>query len=275
MRVRTAALATRWPWMVAVAGLAIVALAFAPAWIVHHRELTGEGYRSSVVTLSAWRDVARPVVSAAAVAAGLVALLALAVASRRAPAWMLLPGAAAVLGLLLASAWPVTQVGYASRVMLTPGWALVVAIGLGVVMVMASVAVAGIALRLVGASVALAAVVLVAGSAGRAVALHVEEGDGRHWQEGSYTRAATADEPTETLTIEGAEYRIGDRWAGSFSWFGWSVVLEDDPACPDARGVYHARAAEAGGLEFTRLVDLCREGERERDLEAGTWTRDG
>lgn len=268
--------AARWPLVVAVAGVAIFALSFVPAWIFHDRVVTGEGYRDVFVDLSAWRDVAMPVVTAAAVLALAVGLLGLARALRqeRVPGWSLVVGAALVLGLLVASAVPVWQVGHASRVTLTPGWALIVAIGLGIVMVGAAVASERPPGRVAVASVLLALLVVAGGVAGRLIGLNLDEGDGRFWEVGSYTRPATDEEPAETIRLDGSTYRIGDRWAGSFEWSGWTVVFDGDPACPGSRGSYHAHPAADGGIFFVRIVDTCLDGERGRDLETGIWARD-
>jgi hypothetical protein len=266
----------RWPLLVAATGIAIFALSFVPGWIFHERIVMGEGYRRAFVDLSAWRAVAVPVVSAAAVLALLVGLAGAvrAVRSARIPAWLPVVGSALVLGLLVASAVPVWQVGHASRVTLTPGWALIVAIGLGVVMVAAAVAPARPSGRVAIASVLLALLAVGAGSVGRLVGLNLNEGDGRFWEAGSYTRPATGQEPAETITLDGSTYRVDDRWSGSFEWSGWTVIFDNDPACPDSRGSYHAHPAADAGIYFVRIVDTCLDGERGRDLETGIWARD-
>lgn len=274
MRVRLQA--GSWPLVLAAAGFVVVALSFVPAWLVHFREITGEGYRTVLVDQSAWVGAARPIVSAAIVLALIVAALGLAQLIRPTlvPARLVLVGSTVVLGLLLASAVPVGQEGHASRVSLTPGWALLVAIGLAAAMVGASLAQARPSGRVLVASGLLALFVVAAGSVGRVVDLNLNEGDGRHWEAGSYTRPATGEEPAETLGLDGSTYRISDRWAGSFEWSGWTVVLDNDPACPDARGTYHAHAAEGDGLRFVAVVDTCLGGERARDLQVGIWARD-
>lgn len=270
------ATAARWPLVVAAAGIAIFALSFVPAWILHDRVVTGEGYRDVFVSLSAWRDVAVPVVATAVSLALVVGLVGLARAVRpeRVAGWYLVVGAALVLGFLVASAVPVWQVGHASRVTLTPGWALFVAIGLGIVMVGAAAAAARPAGRVAIASVLLVLLVVAGGSIGRIIGLNLDEGDGRFWEAGSYTRPATSEEPAETIFLDGSTYRIGDRWAGSFEWSGWTVVFDNDPACPDSRGSYHAHPAPDAGIYFVRIVDTCLDGERGRDLETGIWARD-
>lgn len=262
--------------VIGIAGVAIFALSFVPAWIFHDRVVTGEGYRDVFVDLSAWRDVAVPVVTVATLLALSVGItgVARAVRPERVPGWTLVIGSALVLGLLVASAVPVWQVGHASRVTLTPGWALIVAIGLGVVMLVAAVALARPSGRVVIASVLLAVLVVAAGSVGRVIGLNLDEGDGRFWEAGSYTRPATGAEPAETIFLDGSSYRVGDRWAGSFEWSGWTVVFDNDPACPDSRGSYHAHPAADAGIYFVRIVDTCLDGERGRDLETGIWARD-
>ena len=95
---------TRWLWLIAAAGLAIFALSFVQGWIIHQRELRGEGYRLVQIFLSAWRGVAIPVTAAASVVALATGLLAAAAALGRfrPPGWLLVGGAAIVVGLMLA-----------------------------------------------------------------------------------------------------------------------------------------------------------------------------
>ena len=133
---------TRWLWLIAAAGLAIFAISFVQGWIIHQRELRGEGYRLVQIFLSAWRGVAIPVTAAASVVALATGLLAAAAAIGRVrpPGWLLVGGAAIVIGLIGASAWPVTQTGHASTVRLGPWYLLPVALALGAIMLVASVA---------------------------------------------------------------------------------------------------------------------------------------
>ena len=263
----------RWPFVIAVAGTAVFALSFVPGWINHDRELTGEGYRGVSVVLSAWRDVALPVVAAGALVALATGLAAAVrqIRPRLVPAWLLVAGSALTLGILLASAWPVGQRGFASRVDLTPGWALLVAIVLAVAMLVASLALARPARRTVIAAGGLIVAVLASGSVGRVVGLNLEEGDGQSWEFGAYSRQAIGEIPAQTMTLAETTYRIDDRWSGTLESSGWSVVFDNDPACPDARGAYHAHVAPGGGIRFVRVVDTCLDGERGRDLEAGVW----
>ncbi len=60
---------TRWLWLVAATGVALLAISFVNGWIFHDREVRGEGYREVHVYLSAWRGVARPVTTIAALGA--------------------------------------------------------------------------------------------------------------------------------------------------------------------------------------------------------------
>ena len=267
---------TRWLWLVAVAGLVIFAISFVPGWIVQERELRGEGYRHVQIVLSAWRGVAIPVTAAAAVVALAVAFWAAARAlvSPRVPAAILVLGSAIVVGLIGASAWPVMQAGHASSVRLGPSWVLPVALVLAGVMLAGSVAVARPSRRVVTVAAALAAVALAGGAAGRWLGLQLAEGTGEHWEVGSYTRAATEGEATETMTLTGETYAIGDRWSGNFESSGWTVVFDDDPACPTARGTYHAHGVDQDDLRFVMVVDPCMDGARAADLETGTWERD-
>ena len=267
---------SRWLWLVAAAGLAIFAISFVHGWIVHERELRGEGYRFVQIFLSAWRGVAIPVTAAAAVAALAVGLLAAATAllPSRSPGGLLLIGSAIVVGLIGASAWPVMQTGHASTVRLSPSWLLPVALVLAVVMLAGSLAVARPSRRVVATAAVLATVALAGGAAGRWLGLQLAEGTGRHWEMGSYTRTATDGKPTMTMTLTGETYGIGERWSGSFESSGWTVVFDNDPACPSARGTYHAHGVDEDDLRFVMVVDPCLDGERAADLETGTWERD-
>jgi hypothetical protein len=267
---------TRWLWIVAAAGVAIFALSFAQGWIVQEREVRGEGYRFVQISLSAWRGVAIPVTAAAAVGALGVGTLAAvrAMGSPRVPTAILLVGSGLVVGLIGASAWPVMQDGHASTVRLSVGWLLPVALVLGVAMLAGSLAVARPPRRVIAAAIALAVVAFAGGAAGRWMGLQLAEGTGQHWEVGSYTRQATEGERTETMVLTEESFRIGDRWSGSFESSGWTVVLDNDPACPDARGTYHAHGVDEEDLRFVKVVDTCADGARAADLETGTWERD-
>lgn len=268
---------TRWLWLVAAAGLVIFAISFVPGWIVQERELRGEGYRHVQIFLSAWRGLAIPITAAASVAALAVAGVAAgaAIGRVRPPPWILLVGSAAVVGLIGASAWPVMQTAHASTVRLSASWLLSVAIVLAATMFLGSAAVSRPSRRTLGAVTVLALVAGVGGASARWLGLQLAEGTGEHWEVGSYTRGATDGEPTETMTLTEETYSIGDRWSGTFESSGWTVVFDDDPACPDARGTYHAHDVDQADLRFVMVVDPCMDGARAADLETGTWERDG
>jgi len=266
----------RWLWLVAAAGIAIFALSFVQGWILQEREVRGEGYRYVQILLSAWRGVAIPVTAAAAVAALGVGLLAAAGALGRmvAPGWVMLAGSALVVGLVGASAWPVRQDGHASSVSLGVSWLLLVAMLLAVVMVVGSASIARPSRRVVAAAAVLAMIVLGGGAAGRWLGLQLAEGTGRHWEVGSYTRPATDGEASETMSLTADTFTIGERWSGSFESSGWTVVLDEDPACPGSRGTYHAHGVDEEDLRFVKVVDTCEDGARAAALETGVWERD-
>lgn len=266
----------RWLWIAVAAGLLLFALSFVNGWIFHDRELRGEGYRQVQVLLSAWRGVAMPVTSLAAVLALLVAVIAGfdAFAGRRPPAWLPVIASALVIGLVVASGWPVVKEGHASTVQLSAWWLLPVALGFGAILGIAVRAAYRPPMRMMGVAALVVLVAIPAGAAARWQGLHWAEGTGRHWEVGTYTRPATDGQPTETMTLSGDAYRIGDRWAGSFESSGWTVILDGDPACPEARGTYHAHGENEADLRFVMVVDPCRDGERATDLETGIWLRD-
>jgi hypothetical protein len=265
----------RWLLLVAVAGAALFALSFVNGWIVHDRELRGEGYRFVQVTLSAWRSAGMPVLTVGAVAALLVAAWAAAsVGTPRLPRWPVLVGSVVVLAIVASVAVPIAQRGQASDVDLSPGLLLVPGLVLAAAMALGAVRAVGPSRRALLGAGAIGVAVLAGSLAGRWAALHWGEGDNRFWEVGSYTLAA-ADGGPVTITLEEDAYRIGDAYAGSLDWSGWTVVLHDDPACPDARGTYHARSAGAeSAIRFVKVVDICRDGERAAILERGTWERD-
>ena len=66
---------------VAIAGVAIFALSFVNGWIFLDREVRGEGFRHSEILLSAWRSVAIPVLSLAAIIAAATAVAAIVILS--------------------------------------------------------------------------------------------------------------------------------------------------------------------------------------------------
>lgn len=265
---------SRWLLAIAVAGVAIFALSFVNAWIVHDREVRGEGYRFVQYFLSAWRGVGTPVLSTAAVAALATAAWAVGVLRRPAlAAWPLMAGSVVVLALMVAVAWPLSQDGHASSVDLSPGMLLPAGMVLGAVMFGGSMAVARPSRRGRLALGVVAVVVIVAGAAARNLGLQLAEGTGRHWSEGSYTRPAVGDRAAATLTIGDGTFSVDDRWSGSWEWSGWTVVMDDDPACPGSRGTYHAHGEENEALRFVKVVDTCADGERAADFETGIWAR--
>jgi hypothetical protein len=266
----------RWELVVAAGGLAIFALSFVGGWLIHDREVLGEGYRSAQVALSAWRGPAVPVLTLSVLTALLVGGWAAAAAWRPVlPRWLLVWGSIVVLGLLLATAVPISQDGHASKVDLTAGPILALGIAAAAIMVAAAGAAELPRRRALAAAGAACLVLLAGGAGGRWIGLQASEGTGRHWSDGAYTRAATGAEPTETLIIGDGRFTIADRWSGTWEWSGWTVSLDNDPACPDSRGTYHAHGEAADGLRFVKIVDTCRDGARASDLETGIWERDG
>ena len=266
----------RWLVVLAVAGIAIFALSFVNAWIVHDREVRGEGYRIVQHSVGAWRGVGMPVLTLgvlAALAVAIGAAISLPGRFRMAPR-LLVAGSFLTVGLIASAAWPASRDGHASSVDLSPGVALPVGIGLALLMVVAALAVARPSARVVMSAFVIGLVALGSGAIGSSFALQAGEGTGRHWSEGSYTRSATEGEPTETLTIAGETVSISERWAGSWEWSGWTVVIDNDPACPDSRGTYHAHGVGDEDLRFVKVVDTCQDGARAADLETGTWERD-
>jgi hypothetical protein len=264
----------RWLVLVAVAGLAIFALSFVNAWIVHDRELRGEGYRHAQHYLSAWRGVGIPVLTVAAVLALGTAAWAVVVLRRAAmPAWPLVTGSALVVGLVLSAAWPVSQDSLASSVDLSFGPLLPIGAALAVAMLVGSLAAARSSRRVVLTVAAMGLVALVGGAGGRWLGLQVAEGTGQHWSEGEYVRPAADGEPEEVLAIGDGTFSIGDRWSGTWESSGWTVTVDNDPACPDSRGTYHAHGVEEEDLRFVKVVDTCQDGARAAALETGIWER--
>lgn len=252
-----------WPWLVAGIALAIVALSFAPAWLTHDREMRGEGYRTLKLGLTAWQLGAVPVVSAGVIGTAVTGLLA--VGPHRSRSWT--PVAATVpLGLFAAAAFPIAHGGQVSSLVLTPGWALGLAM-------LGSVIMAGLAIthaprrsRMLRALPAIALVIGAGAFVGRATALQAAESDRPHWSAGAYEKDG------ERLVLEDAAYRVGDRWSGAFSSSGLTVILTGDAACPDVRGAYRIFAAGGEDIRWNLIVDTCQDGARGEVLE-GTWSR--
>lgn len=265
----------RWLLLVAVCGAAIFALSFVDGWIVHDRELRGEGYRQVHRVVSAWRAVGMPVLTLGVVSAALTGAWAIGIERRASlAAWPLAIGAAITLGIVVAAAVPVGQDAHASSVDLSAGPLLPVGAVLAVAMVVGAASALQPSRALLSATAAVAVIALAAGAGARWLGLQLGEGEGRHWTEGSYTRAATGGESTETLTIGDGTFTIGNRWQGRWEWSGWTVVVDDDPACPDSRGTYHAHGVDDEDLRFVMVVDTCEDGERAADLQTGIWERD-
>ncbi len=260
--------------LLAALGAAIVAVSLIPAWLIHVRNVGGHGLTAISVAWSAWEGRAWPFLPIAVVVAGALALLASLDLARRGIVPRGWPAGLALVsvGLLVGTAIPLNRQGYASAVHLTPGWALLIAVALAALAALAAV------LRLDrGRWLVVAALAVVAMSAaafgGRVVALNLAEGNPRHYADGSYQRAATADEPAETLVISDGTFTIGERWSGSISGRGLVAVLTDDPACPTDRGAYRVFAAGGDDISFNLIVDLCADGKRASDLTTGTWRR--
>ncbi len=262
---------------VVIAGVAIFALSFVSGWIVHDREVRGEGFRHSEILLSAWRSVAIPVLSIAAIVAAATAVAALVILARPGvlPRWLLVAGAVAVVALVASSLVPLSWDGFTTSIDLRPGLLTAVGLILAVVMLVAAVMAAGIGR---GAMVPIAiAGLVVAGAAvgGRSAVLTVSGPSNQAWEDGTYVRSA-GDLPPLTLSIDGGTYRIDGRWSGTWEGSGgWTIVVDGDPACPDSRGAYHAHGEgdDDMDLRFVKIVDTCGDGERATDLESGIWIR--
>ena len=264
----------------ALAGLALGLLAFVPGWLHHDRILLGEGPRRVYIVLSAWENVAVPFLAAGVVLV-VVGSVAPMVWIRRVPepdrwraarwtAGALLAG----LALMVGSVPPVSQAGHASQVSVWPSWAVGVGIGLALVSTAVVLAHARPSRRLLAVATGML-LVLGAGTWGaRQLQLDLVEGNGQSFSEGSYTRAASGEEPTETMTLQGGRFSVGTRWSGTYEPSGRVVSLVGDPACPAARGSYHVdKAASGTGIRWTLIVDTCAGGERAADLTTGVWER--
>ncbi len=262
---------------VAVAGIALFALSFVNGWVVHDREIRGEGFRHSETLLSAWRSVAVPVLSVGAIAAAGTAVAAVVQLARPGsiPRWLLVAGSVVVLAVVASSLVPLGWNGHTTSIDLRPGFLTVAGLVLAIVMLAAAVVASGASgPAWIGVAVG---VVLVAGAAvgGRWAVLTVSGPSNQRWEDGTYVRdAGTGAELT--LTIDDGGYRIDDRWAGTWESGGGTVALDDDPACPGSRGAYHAHGegeGDAPDLRFVKIVDTCGGGERAADLEGGIWER--
>jgi hypothetical protein len=260
--------------IVAVIGVAIFALSFVNGWIVHDREIRGEGYRHSEILLSAWRSVAAPVLSAGAVVALATAVAAVVRLTNLAavPAWLLAAGAVVSLAALATSVVPLGWDGHTTSIDLRPAILTWVGLGLATVMLAAVAVAAPAGMRAWAILGVVGAAVLVGGVAGRQVVLTASGPSNQNWSDGTY--ALDGAEASLTLVIADGRYQLGERWAGAWEGSGgWTVALDDDPACPDARGAYHAHGEGPDGtdLRFVRIVDTC--DERSELLESGSWAR--
>ena len=262
--------------IVALIGVVVFALSFVNGWVVHDREIRGEGYRHSEILLSAWRSVAVPVLTvgvlcllatglgAAARLAGVVAL----------PEWLLLGGAVSGLALVASSIAPIGWDGHTTSIDLRPAALTAVGIVLGTVMLATLAAAFPPGRRGWAALAGLGAILLVAGVGGRQIVLSASGPSNQVWSDGTYVLNPGRD--AVTLVIADGRYQIDGGWAGT--WEGsdsLTVALDDDPACPDARGAYHAHGEGADGLDlrFVMIVDPCLAGERAELLESGIWER--
>jgi len=262
---------------VTIAGVAIFALSFVRGWLFLDREVRGEGFRHSEILLSAWRSVAIPVLSLAAIIAVATAIAAIVMLRKPGvlPRWLLVAGAVAVLALVASSLVPLSWDGFTTSIDLRPGLLAAVGLILAVVMLVAAWMAAGIGR---GAVVPIAiAGLVVAGAAvgGRWAVLTVGGPSNQAWEDGTYVRAGDDSAPL-TLTIEEGTYRIDDRWSGAWEGSGgWTIAIDGDPACPDSRGAYHAHGEgeDEVDLRFVKIVDACGDGERASDLESGIWVR--
>jgi len=265
---------SRWLLVVAAAGIAIFALSFVNAWIVHDREVRGEGYRFVQYFLSAWRGVGWPVLTLGVVVAVVTAGWAVVILRRPSlPTWPLLAGSVVLLGTLASVAAPIAQRGHASSVDLSAGLLWPVGLLLGAAMLAGSLAVAQPGRRTLAGMAVAAVLVGAAGVGGRWVGLQEAEGTGKHWTDGSYTRPAAGGLPAATLTIDDGRFRVDDRWSGTWEWSGWTVIVDDDPACPGSRGTYHAHGEEDEALRFVMVVDTCGDGARAADFVTEVWDR--
>lgn len=261
--------------VIIVAGLAIFALSFVNGWIVHDREIRGEGYRHSEIILGAWRSVAMPVLTVGVLAALATAALALARrAGRSVPDWLLLAGSAVTLAAIVASFVPLGWDGHTTSVDLRPGVLSWVGAALAIAMVVAAATLVRSPRVLVATALGVLLLTGVA-AAGRWGVLTAAGPSNQSWSDGTYVR--TGGGGALELVIDDGTYRLAGRWTGAWEGSGgWTIALDDDPLCPDSRGSYHARPADAGSeaLVFVKIVDTCEGGSRAEILESGTWERE-
>lgn len=257
--------------------IGLVALSFATGWVVHARHQGGHGLTEIGAVWNAWQGRAWPTLPigiGAAAAVGLAALVEL-LRPGRVPSWLFVVGSAVVLGLLGAQLLTLDRRGYASQVVITPGWPVFAGVGLAVLMGICAIAATGWARRAAAMAAATLVVFTVAGVGGRWAALSLAEGDPRSYRPGTYVRAEASGQAPSTLVIGSDTFELQGRWSGSFEGRGLVVVLTDDPACPDARGSYRIFPVGEDGIRWNTIVDLCADGERARDLTSGVWERAG
>lgn len=257
-----------WHWALLALAIVILGLSFVPGWLVHEREVRGEGYRTFAIDLTAWqlRSGSLPVI-----AGGVLAALAVGVAAVTLPGarrWLLV-GLGVAVGLLAAGLLPLERLGHITHVWLGPGWLL--GAGIGLVVAMGAVAYRGAApgrrtLAAAGVVVVLAAVL---GGGVRLLQLELTEGADPHWSDGSYTRV---DGTGGLLEFDGGTFALGP-WSGEIEAAGINVILTGDPGCPDARGFYRVRPVDDGVL-WEKVVDTCADGARSEQLE-GVWRPSG
>jgi hypothetical protein len=246
-------------------GLGVLALSIVPGWLLHNRVVGGEGYRSLALALNAWQLKSVPVLSIAAVAAGAAGLTVLVPPARP---W-LVALAALALGLMVAGLVPLSHEAHVTSVEVTPGWALFVALAAVVAMIVLAVRATRPPRAVLAAAVAVMLVASVGGGVGRIVQLAEAEAVSSHWSPGTYQRQGGS----ATLTLTETSYASG-RWSGALETAGTSIILTADPACPDARGYYHVRAAEGDAILVEKVIDICDDGDRSTALE-GIWTPEG
>jgi hypothetical protein len=264
-------------WLIVAAGLAIGGLSLVPGWLVHTREILGEGTREVVTRLSPWQGQAVPVLATGVLVEVLVAVAAALQLARPSEFGRRALGTAALvgLGLLLGATLPVAQSGHASGVTMTPAWPLAAAILAGAVALASSLLAAPLSRRAAAPLLGLTLAVALGAAGARWMELNLAEGNGRHWSDGAYTRHAVGGQVTETLTLRAGTYSAGTRWSGTFEASGLVIVLTGDPVCPGDRGSYHVRSVgQTQDLTWDAIVDVCAHGDRARDFETGIWVRD-
>ena len=258
-------------WMWALLGLAflVVALSFVPGWLVHEREVRGEGYRTFAIGLTAWqlRSGSLPVIGGAVLATLGAGVAAVTLPTTRRG---LLVGLCVAAGLLAAGLLPIGRLGHITHVWLYPGWLL--AVGIALVGGMAVIAYRGARppRRVLAMSAAALVVAVLVGGGGRLLQLELSEGADPHWSDGSYSRVdgGTGD---DALVIEDGTFSV-DPWSGDIEAAGINVILTGDPGCPDARGFYRVRPADGGDVLWEKVVDVCANGARAEALD-GVWRR--